>query len=318
VAAGGDAELAARPAWPPPRGFLHGNESTCSFAKGAFLLSASSVRRQAAADEAHMSSGGVRPAASGHRCHLVLDLDGTLLPADGDREGLQGLQEFLRVHPGIVVSYATGRTLSSTLQALELHEVDPPAYLVSDVGTAIHVLHDGAWVEEESYARLVESRWQARRAEAWAERALPAGVRRQASIRPARRVPLELSPGAGRLQLAAELVRLSLAREGLVVDVLASGDTSIDVLPRDVDKGRAIEFLCESRHLPRPLVVCGDSENDVAMLRRADVPVLMSTSRLTPEVLGLPAGRVVTTPSSGPRGILTVLRHLLDASRAGA
>lgn len=96
----------------------------------------------------------------------------------------------------------------------------------------------------------------------------------------------------------------------LRADVLASGDGCLDVLPEGVNKGSAIQHLGRRPGMPRTLVVCGDAENDLGMLRLADIQVTMANGGLRPDSPGLAAERVVQTPVPGPVGILHVLERL--------
>src|SRR5262245_3982104 len=123
------------------------------------------------------------------RIHLVSDLDGTWLPHERDPDGLQALQDFLASGPGTVLTFATGRTLESALAVLEESGARAPDHFVTGVGTALHVRSGaGSWTEDDAYARFVEARWSAPRAEAWCLRCLPVEVRRQAGVAASRRL----------------------------------------------------------------------------------------------------------------------------------
>jgi hypothetical protein len=119
-------------------------------------------------------------------------------------------------------------------------------------------------------------------------------------------VALETQPGRD-LPGAAEDLARNLEQAGFNADVLASNDRCLDVLPKGVHKGSAVEYLQERSRLPRPLVVCGNSENDLGMLRVADIAVLMADSSLRSDRLGVPPGHVIRSSSPGPGGILEVL-----------
>jgi hydroxymethylpyrimidine pyrophosphatase-like HAD family hydrolase len=82
-----------------------------------------------------------------------------------------------------------------------------------------------------------------------------------------------------------------------------------------VHKGTAVEHLRKASSAGRPLVVCGDSENDLGMLRVADVAVIMADSQLRDLQAGSSA-RVVRPRSPGPAGILEVLLALAQPEPA--
>jgi hypothetical protein len=251
------------------------------------------------------------PKSSRHLAlHLVSDLDGTWIPRPGRRPGLRRLEAFLDRQPGIVVTFATGRSLASTTEVLASLDARLPDHLVTDVGTGLyHQDGNGGWVEDQDYAAWVEARWPADLAGRLAIRGLPEGVRHQAGAVPRRRLALEVEPGWDLLPAAGRL-REALDELGAQADVLPSGLRYLDVLPTGVDKGVAVRHL----GLPLPVVACGDSENDRGIWRVADVPVVMADSPLEPGEPGIPWDRVVRPAAPGPEGILEVLR---DLTRAG-
>jgi sucrose-phosphate synthase len=241
--------------------------------------------------------------------HLVSDLDGTWLPAADGSPELRELEAFLSSQPGIVLTFATGRGLESALSALHGLASLMPRHFVTDVGTTIHDRDgSGKWVEDMDYALWVGARWDEEAAERVVQRVLPAGVRPQPWVNVRRRLALEVEEGIDALE-AAEQLAAKLEGEGFLADVLASNARCLDVLPKGVHKGSAVEHLRSRDGLPSPLVVCGDSENDLAMLRVADVPVLMPGS-LRADCVRTAAGRVLRAPSPGPGGILEVLLEL--------
>lgn len=242
--------------------------------------------------------------------HLVSDLDGTWFPAEGDDGALRALEAFLASHPETVLTFATGRTLDSALDALDRTVRTYPRHLVTDVGTAIHHRsRDGGWVEDADYGQWVAARWSQPAAEGLLLSSLPPEVKRQTHLFPQRRLALHAASGTA-LPDAVRALAEALDAAKLRADVLASEDGCLDVLPEGVNKGSAVQHLARRREIPPTLVVCGDGRNDVEMLRLADVPVIMSGGVLHPDSLGLSADRVVQTSVPGPAGILDVLRRL--------
>jgi HAD superfamily hydrolase (TIGR01484 family) len=249
--------------------------------------------------------------------HLVSDLDGTWLPSVGDASDLRALEAFVAAEPGIVLTFATGRSLPSALTVLSALNCALPRHLVTDVGTTIHCRDDGGrWDEDADYARWVDARWDQETAERLALGALPPGVRPQGNVPVRRRLALETREGMDLRQARQELA-LSLGRVGLVADILASNRRCLDVLPKGVHKGTAIEHLRRKESLPTPLVVCGDSENDLGMLEGADLAVLMADSPLPLDWLGFEERRAVRAAAPGPRGILEVLLALASSAPSG-
>ncbi len=243
--------------------------------------------------------------------HLVSDLDGTWLPAPGEEQSLRALETFLASRRETVLTFATGRRLDNAVGALHGVVEMYPHHFITDVGTAIHHRSgDGRWLEDTDYDQWVASRWERLAVESSLLASLPDGVSWQVHVTPPRRrLALHAASGEAAGAAARALVEM-LGRQRLRADVLASSDGCIDVLPQGVDKGSAVAHLARRRDVPRMLVVFGDAENDVGMLRLADVPVVMAGGRLRPDAPGLPADRVIETAVPGPAGILEVLRRL--------
>jgi len=240
--------------------------------------------------------------------HLASDLDGTWIPAPDRLEGLRRLEAFLGGHPGISLTFATGRGLASALALLERWAGRLPDHLVTDVGTALHHrTADGRWSEDQAYALWAGARWPAGLERRIRRADLPEGVRAQPGVATVRRLALEVEPGVS-LADAADRLREALERLDLPAQVLPSHGRYLDVLPPGVDKGSAVMHL----GLPLALVACGDSENDLSLWRVADLPVLMADSALAPMLPGM-----VRPRAPGPEGILEVLRELWTRGGGG-
>ncbi len=248
--------------------------------------------------------------------HLISDLDGTWIPAGLDRGPLRKLEANIASRPDLTLTFATGRSLRSALRAFgHLLRVWPRNFIV-DVGTALfHARAGGAWVENGDYASWVESRWDTRPLAEAGPRWLPTGVRPQPGISAARRLALEVDSWRDVPSAEADL-RERLGRIGMVADVLATG-RCLDVLPKGINKGTAAAFLQGGFQPSPPVMACGDSENDIALLDMADLPILMVDSRLDRRNRGLPWERVHRTRFPGPRGILEALLTLRCQGRSG-
>lgn len=258
-----------------------------------------------------LAGAPVPPAGAGLSLHLASDLDGTWLPAAGREGDLRALEAFLGRHPGVVLTFATGRTLESALAVLAGRVEVLPRFLVTDVGTAIFERQSkGRWVELGAYAQWVEERWDLEAVRGALLGALPAGVIQQSGVLPRRRLALEVQGGCG-LGPAAEALALRLRAQGVEADLLASSERCLDVLPRGVHKGAAIGYLQNCMGLPRPLVACGDSENDLEMLQGADLPVLMVRNSLTAKAQATLGAGLCRAQEPGPLGILHALAGLV-------
>ena len=71
---------------------------------------------------------------------LATDLDGTLIPLDGDAAAVSALQA-LRKHIAETQTpllFVTGRHFESVLGAIEQHDLPPPDYILCDVGSRFY------------------------------------------------------------------------------------------------------------------------------------------------------------------------------------
>lgn len=68
-------------------------------------------------------------------------------------------------------------------------------------------------------------------------------------------------------------------RIGAQAEVVRSHAMFVEVVPREVNKGRALAWLAETLHIPQAEVLAiGDQENDAAMLRWAGIGVAMGNA----------------------------------------
>lgn len=241
--------------------------------------------------------------------HLVSDLDGTWIPGSEQPSGLADLEAFLASQPGIVLTFATGRSLPSALHAIAGWGSLLPRHFITDVGTALyHRKTDGTWAEDVEYALWARARWDPRLLLSRSERWIPQGVHPQPGIDAPRRIALQVEPSRS-VESAVVDLRKRFDDLGMVADVQAAG-RCIDVLPRSVHKGAAAAYLESRWGCPKPMVACGDSENDLSLFHVADRPLLMADSPLTVHTEGMPAGRMHRAATPGPAGILAFLISL--------
>ncbi len=248
--------------------------------------------------------------------HLVSDLDGTWIPTKGETPSLRSLENYLTNLHGLTLTFATGRTLHSAVTDLSSIVRLWPTYFVTDVGTAIYRrTAKGKWIEDTEYARRLNSIWDQDAAERISQ-SLPEGIRQQPGLRVRRRLALEVLPGFD-LQQAAEELSNQLVKAGFAGDVLPSNGCCLDVLPKGVDKGTAVDYLDIRLPPPSFLMVCGDSENDLGMFRKADMAVVMADSPLKMEAIDVPISRLIRPRAPGPAGILEVLYNMRSQGISG-
>lgn len=192
---------------------------------------------------------------------FVTDLDNTLV---GDDDALATLNHQLSQHRqdyGTKIVYATGRSpelyrLLKTDKSL----LEPDA-LICAVGTEVYL--DGG--------DTPESGWSTKIAQGWDRDLIVATSAHFADLLPqpdSEQRPFKVSffltqEAAG--EVISQLESL-LQQRGLDVKLIYSTGQDLDILPRNSDKGLAVQFLRQQWKIaPEQTVVCGDSGNDIAL-----------------------------------------------------
>jgi len=193
---------------------------------------------------------------------FVTDLDHTLV---GDDNALKELNQQLSQHRqeyGTKIVYATGRSRSSYHQLKAEKQLLDPDALIASVGTEIydddgHDAPDPAWSEELSPG------WDRELAVATAAHYADLVPQEDSEQRPFK-VSYLLTEEAA-LEVLPRL-ELQLSKRGLDVKLIYSGGKDLDILPRNADKGLAVQFLQQKWEIDATrTVVCGDSGNDIAL-----------------------------------------------------
>ena len=194
------------------------------------------------------------------------DLDGTLI---GNPEGSS---RFARVWEGIPqhrrprLAYSTGRLKEDATRTVDEAHLPPAHYLIAGVGTSIVRSEEDRMLEEYN-ARFEHTR-DVRIVDEVLD-SLP-DVTRQP---PEYHHPYKSSwylVDASKQRL--EEIEDALRDRGLNVSIVYSSNRDLDVLPAQVNKGRALEWLCAHLGISTAeVLVAGDSGNDAAMFLLPDV-----------------------------------------------
>lgn len=230
---------------------------------------------------------------------VALDLDGTLMGGD--------LQISPRIHhvvkavqqQGVITTLATGRMFSAALPfALELGISAP---LICYQGGWIQapggdVLHRTILSQELAKSAIVLAKIHNWHAVLYAEGAITIGKTRysptfyerllgpNAAINPDLEAVLKVN-AADKVLFVAEPEEIPTIAKILVphfagkADVVQSHRMLIEVVPRDVNKGRALAWSAEHYRIPQQAVLAiGDQENDISMLSWAGLGVAMGNA----------------------------------------
>ena len=205
---------------------------------------------------------------------LATDLDGTFIPLPDCPDNESALDTFrqARAEHRLGLVFATGRHLESVLDALRVHRLPPPDWIICDVGTSIHRRQDDAYAPYTPFeAHLAE---QTRGIGRDAVEALLDGMDGLTLQPPERQQRFKIScfsASADTEPLAAR-INQRLREAGLPYACLASlnpfrDEGLLDVLPAGASKAAALLWLATHADFsPDEVVFSGDSGNDLAAL----------------------------------------------------
>ena len=113
-----------------------------------------------------------------------------------------------------------------------------------------------------------------------------------------------------------DAIRSTLERShGMLVNVIYSGGEDLDVLPLRASKGKALEFFLKHGHVhDAPVLVCGDSGNDVELFQVPGVYGCIVANAHTElrewyETYGKENDKMFFCTKQGPAGIVECLGH---------
>jgi hypothetical protein len=193
---------------------------------------------------------------------FVTDLDHTLV---GDDDALKELNQKLAQHRqeyGTKIVYATGRSRSIYHELKAEKQLLDPDALIASVGTEIY---------EDDRNDAPDPAWSEKLSEGWDRERVVATTAHYSDLVPqedSEQRPFKVSYFLTEEAAVEVLPRLDsqLSERGLDVKLIYSGSKDLDILPRNADKGLAVQFLQQKWGIDSTrTVVCGDSGNDIAL-----------------------------------------------------
>ena len=221
---------------------------------------------------------------------LASDMDGTFIPLDGSEENrrdLQILSEELR-RRRVELLYVTGRHFELALEAVRLHQLPVPAWLICDVGTSIYRHLEG------HQFRVEQAYWE-HLADIIGHLGMD-GLRHRLSginglvLQPPEKqgqFKLSYDCDVDRLTELTDQLMESLSQDHAPFRVIPSvdpftGGGLIDLLPRGVSKAYALEWWVEQHDRPAEAIMfAGDSGNDLAALSAGYRSIVVGNARTT-------------------------------------
>ncbi|MDA8870475.1 HAD-IIB family hydrolase [Rhizobiaceae bacterium] len=240
---------------------------------------------------------------------LVCDIDNTLT---GEPSSLARLRGWLADRPDTAFGIATGRSLNSALELIENWKLPAPDVMITSVGSEIYWPTDRSLRDiraDESWPPASQSNW-----DADGMRVVLAGFE-GVTLQPAREQRrFKLSYFLDDATMVPR-IRQALNEASFEFEIIHSHGQYLDLLPRGVCKGHAIEHAAARFGIPMAEVMAaGDSGNDRSMLERVGRPIVVGNH--TAELHDL-KGRAEPyyARSSFAAGVLEgVEQHLAEAS----
>ena len=211
---------------------------------------------------------------------FVTDLDNTLV---GDDAALKKLNQKLAEHRqkyDSKIVYATGRSLYLYRLLAEAKSLLPPDALITAVGTEMYFDQQQSQYDPE---------WASILSQGWNREEIVAIASQFEQLQPqpnSEQNPYKISYYLAETEAESVLTQLktALEEEGFDIKLIYSAGQDLDLLPRNGDKGLAVQFLREKWNIaPEKTIVCGDSGNDISMFKGREKGLIVANAK--PELL---------------------------------
>ena len=211
---------------------------------------------------------------------FVTDLDNTLV---GDDIALAELNQKLANHReqyNSKIVYATGRSLCLYRLLAEAKSLLPPDALITAVGTEMYFDQNQSQYDPE---------WAEILSQGWNREAIVAIANEFKQLQPqpnSEQNPFKISYYLAEAVASETLSKLksALREQGYEIKLIYSAGQDLDLLPKNGDKGLAVQFLRRRWNIsPEKTIVCGDSGNDISMFQGQEKSLIVSNAK--PELL---------------------------------
>jgi sucrose-6-phosphatase len=211
---------------------------------------------------------------------FITDLDNTLV---GDDQSLVELNQQLANHRkqyNSKIVYATGRSLYLYGLLAEAKALLPPDALITSVGTEMYFEQNLEQYDAE-WAEILSQGWN--RSEIVAIASQFAELQSQpTSEQNPFKISYYLADNVAQTTIAK--LESALSEKGYNIKLIYSAGQDLDLLPRNGDKGLAVQFLRQRWNIsPEQTIVCGDSGNDISMFQGQEKGLIVGNAK--PELL---------------------------------
>ncbi len=218
---------------------------------------------------------------------LATDLDGTLIPLDGNQQNRDDLAALMRrlsdTHGSLV--FVTGRHLESVCEAIKTVPLPVPKWMICDVGSSVYQQDaNGDFQIESDYADHLDTLANGVLASQLASRlTVIDGLREQPAVQQGQ-YKSSWFCDRDRISIVVEHIEQFLTENDLNYGVISSvdpltGEGLIDLLPSGVTKAFALQWLIAKQNFSKhDVIFSGDSGNDLAALTAGYRAVLVSNA----------------------------------------
>lgn len=206
---------------------------------------------------------------------LATDLDGTLIPLNGNEKNktdLQVLSQWIE-QQSVTLVFVTGRHFDSVESAIAQFNLPRPSWIICDVGGSIYELKpDGRFESCDAYRLRLKEIKSYQTAESMISKLEGIPALRLQEQEKQSEFKLSYYADGQDVDDIASLIATELYSCGISVELISSvdpfnGDGLIDLMPTGVSKGFALDWLISHCSYCRESVVfSGDSGNDYSAM----------------------------------------------------
>lgn len=192
---------------------------------------------------------------------LISDLDDTLV---GDKNSLEKFNNLIiSKRENFFLVYSSGRFKNSMLSLIEEENLIQPDAIICNVGTEIY--YPPSWERDKNWENIMGKDWDKNKV-----------------IKKLENFPIQLQPYNKEFTASyyvddeSVVNEISVALKEFKVKIIFTKDYLLDIIPAPGGKGQAAKFLKSKIRVPT--ICCGDSENDIDMLKKCNFGILVGNA----------------------------------------
>lgn len=221
---------------------------------------------------------------------LATDLDGTLIPLDGDQANRDDLLRLKTsfANDNVSLVFVTGRHLASVESAIKEFQLPNPDWIICDVGATICKRTNAGWQPLDAYVETLRKILGHDSLKTYHSHFARFDFLKLQEPQKQGDFKMSFYSAAENIKNSKHLLEQELAKIGLNGSVIASvdpfnGDGLLDVLPNGVSKAFALKWWCDhSNRDANQIIFSGDSGNDYAAMVAGFKTIVVANA--TPEL----------------------------------